>query len=75
MAITTSEPPPAIGARRSIRPDVHGTVTAPFEAVREAFVENFSKRRELGGACCVFHHGEAVVDLWGGIRNEQTGEP
>src|SRR6185503_8300609 len=30
---------------------------------------------ELGGACCAFHHGEKVVDLWGGIRNKQTREP
>ena len=22
-----------------------------------------------------YHHGEKVVDLWGGIRNKQTGEP
>ena len=30
---------------------------------------------ELGGACCAYVHGEKVVDLWGGIRNKQTGEP
>jgi len=30
---------------------------------------------ELGGACCVFRRGEKVVDLRGGIRNKQTGEP
>jgi len=43
--------------------------------VREAFAKNFVRRRELGGACCVVHRGEKVVDLWGGIRNKQTGEP
>ena len=43
--------------------------------MRDAFVENFAGRRELGGACCVYHRGEKVVDLWGGIRNKQTGEP
>jgi CubicO group peptidase (beta-lactamase class C family) len=42
--------------------------------VRDAFVENFVRRRELGGACCIFRHGEKVVDLWGGIRNKRTGE-
>jgi CubicO group peptidase (beta-lactamase class C family) len=42
--------------------------------VREAFVENFARRRELGGACCAYHHGEKVVDLWGGVRNKLTGE-
>ena len=42
--------------------------------MRDAFVENFVRRRELGGACCIFRHGEKVVDLWGGIRNKRTGE-
>ena len=53
---------------------VHGHVSPGFEAVREAFVENFARRRELGGACCAYHRGERVVDLWGGIRNKETGE-
>jgi len=54
---------------------VGGHVTRGFEAVREAFAENFAKRGELGGACSVYLHGEQVVDLWGGIRNKRTGEP
>jgi CubicO group peptidase (beta-lactamase class C family) len=60
---------------RTASPSVEGHVSRGFEAVREAFVENFTRRRELGGACCVYHHDEKVVDLWGGIRNKQTGEP
>jgi CubicO group peptidase (beta-lactamase class C family) len=54
---------------------IQGRVSPGFEAVGEAFVENFAQRRELGGACCAFHRGEKVVDLWGGIRNKQTDEP
>lgn len=54
---------------------IEGYVSAGFEAVRDAFAENFSRRHELGGACCVYHRGEKVVDLWGGLRNEATGEP
>jgi CubicO group peptidase (beta-lactamase class C family) len=53
---------------------VEGHVQHGFEAVREAFAENFTRRRELGGACCAYHRGEKVVDLWGGSRNKQTGE-
>jgi CubicO group peptidase (beta-lactamase class C family) len=59
----------------SDRLEIQGHVSRGFEAVREAFVENFARRRELGGACCAYHRGEKVVDLWGGIRNKQTGEP
>jgi len=54
---------------------IHGFARSRFEAVREAFVENFERRNELGAACCIYHHGEKVVDLWGGVRNESTGAP
>ena len=59
----------------SARPRVDGQVSRRFEPVREAFVDNFARRHELGGACCAYHHGEIAVDLWGGSRNKQTGEP
>jgi len=54
---------------------IEGHVAAGFESVRDAFAENFSKHDELGGACCVYYRGQKVVDLWGGLRNEATGEP
>jgi CubicO group peptidase (beta-lactamase class C family) len=54
---------------------VQGYVSKGFEGVRDAFLENFSHRSELGAACCVYREGEKVVDLWGGIRNKATGEP
>jgi CubicO group peptidase (beta-lactamase class C family) len=54
---------------------VDGQVTPGFEAVREAFADNFSRHKELGGACCAWYQGEKVVDLWGGIRNKETGAP
>jgi CubicO group peptidase (beta-lactamase class C family) len=63
---------PMVNTRNS---EIHGQVSKGFEAVRDAFVENFSRRRELGAACCVYRSGERVVDLWGGIRNKVTGEP
>lgn len=56
-------------------PAVHGRACPGFQRVRDAFADNFLHRGELGGACCAYHHGEKVVDLWGGIRNKQTGEP
>jgi CubicO group peptidase (beta-lactamase class C family) len=57
------------------RVTVEGRVSPGFEAVREVFADNFARRGELGGACCAYYRGEKVVDLWGGIRNKQTGEP
>ena len=43
--------------------------------MRDAFETNFADRGESGGACCAYHHGEKVVDLWGGVRNARTSEP
>jgi len=54
---------------------IEGHVSPGFEPVRDAFAENFARRRELGGACCVYHRGKKVVDLWGGVRHKATGEP
>jgi hypothetical protein len=46
-----------------------GFVKPGFEAVRETFAENFTRRNELGAACCIYYQGEKAVDPWGGIRN------
>ena len=54
---------------------IEGSVSKGFEPVREAFVENFTRRGELGGACCIYQDGEKVVDLWGGVRDRASGEP
>ena len=54
---------------------VDGTVRPGFEPVRDAFVENFRRRGELGAACAIYRHGEQVVDLWGGVRDKASGEP
>ena len=53
---------------------ISGITKPGFEVVREAFIENFTRRNELGAACCIYYQGEKVVDLWGGIRNKTTGE-
>jgi CubicO group peptidase (beta-lactamase class C family) len=54
---------------------VDGQVGQGFEAMRRTFDENFARRGELGGACCAYRRGEKVADLWGGVRNQRTGEP
>jgi len=54
---------------------ISGFTKPGFEAVHRAFADNFERRNELGAACCVYHYGEKVVDLWGGVRDKATGEP
>lgn len=53
---------------------VSGFARPKFEAVRDAFVGNFERRHERGGACAVYYRGELVADVWGGVRNKQ-GDP
>lgn len=54
---------------------ISGHVRPGFEAVADAFAENFVSRGELGGACAMYVDGEAVVDLWGGVRSARTRQP
>jgi CubicO group peptidase (beta-lactamase class C family) len=56
-------------------PRIEGSVSGGWEPVRQAFVDNFLHRGERGGACCIYHHGEKVVDLWGGVRDRKSGAP
>jgi CubicO group peptidase (beta-lactamase class C family) len=52
---------------------IEGHCSAEFNAVRLAFERNFEARGEQGAACCVYHRGAKVVDLWGGLRS--SGKP
>ncbi len=78
MTVVVRKQPRALtnSPKRTRRPPpIEGHVSPGFDAVRDAFAENFTRRHELGGACCVYHRGEKVVDLWSGVRNRSTGEP
>ncbi|MEV5382047.1 serine hydrolase domain-containing protein [Streptomyces sp. NPDC052721] len=54
---------------------IYGEVVAGFEAVRDAFAENFAEREDIGAAVCVYRDGRPVVDLWGGSADPRTGRP
>jgi CubicO group peptidase (beta-lactamase class C family) len=46
-----------------------------FERVQEEFERGFGERGEHGAAFAAVVDGVPVVDLWGGIADEQTGAP
>ena len=54
--------------------EIDGFVALGFERVQAVFEENFERRGDVGAAFALYHHGELVVDLWGGIRDRDTGE-
>lgn len=49
--------------------EVHGFVSRGYEAVRDAFTENFTRRGEVGAACCVYHKNRKIVALAGDQRD------
>ena len=55
--------------------EIHGSVVPGFEAVADAFAQNFAEHGEVGAACAVLVAGEPVVDLWAGTADPATGRP
>ncbi len=54
---------------------ITGLVEPGFEAVRDAFADNFQLGRELGAAFCVHVDGRKVVDLCGGSFDSAHTKP
>src|SRR4051812_27210729 len=54
---------------------VSGVCDPAFDAVRRAFVANFTERGEVGAAVCVVRDGEVVVDLVGGWVDAERTRP
>ena len=46
-----------------------GNYAPEFQAVVDAFIENFKVEDEVGAACSVMLNGRTVVDIYGGWRN------
>jgi CubicO group peptidase (beta-lactamase class C family) len=55
--------------------DIDGTVERGIEPVADAFAANFGANGDIGAAVCVYRHGRAVVDLWGGLADTAQGRP
>ena len=55
--------------------NIDGEVAPGYEPVREAFAANFEQHGEVGAAFALYRHGQKVVDLWGGVADEETGRP
>jgi CubicO group peptidase (beta-lactamase class C family) len=54
---------------------ITGRVEPGFEAVREAFADNFEQGREIGAAFCAHVEGRKVVDLCGGSFDRTGTRP
>ncbi len=54
---------------------LHGSVSRRFVAVRDELARIFRDGSELGASLAVWHDGELVVDLWGGLRDRARSLP
>lgn len=54
---------------------VSGFVAPGFDIVQEAFATNFRSRGEVGAAFAAHVDGELVVDLWGGVADQESQAP
>jgi len=48
---------------------LNGICERGFEAVLDAFVENYRSEEEVGSAVSVVVDGRTVIDLWGGWKD------
>jgi len=48
---------------------IHGYVHPKFWRVARALERQLGRSRDGGAAVCVYHRGEKVVDVWGGVRD------
>ena len=53
--------------------NTQGVVKPGYEAVRDAFQDDFNNGGEVGAAWCVYVNGEVAVDLWGSAADPATG--
>ena len=56
-------------------PAVQGQVAPGFEPLAQQFAQAFARGEEIGASLCVYHRGERVVDLWGGLADTATRTP
>jgi CubicO group peptidase (beta-lactamase class C family) len=55
--------------------DVQGTCDERFKAVRDVLATNLDNGQDVGASVAVVVDGELVVDIWGGVIDQDTGAP
>jgi CubicO group peptidase (beta-lactamase class C family) len=55
--------------------DISGSCAAGFGAVKDAFAANFEHAGDVGASVALVHHGQLIVDLWGGHLDVERTRP
>jgi len=77
MLIAMKQPHPSSPARTTVlnQGTVQGQYAPRFEPLAARFVRSFERGEEVGASLCVYHRGEQVVDLWGGVADTASHTP
>lgn len=54
---------------------IHGSCDPRFEGMREVLAQQIENGEHVGYGVAVYHRGQQVVDLWGGLSDEAAGTP
>jgi CubicO group peptidase (beta-lactamase class C family) len=54
---------------------IQGLCDVAFEAVKNAFINNFNEHAEVGASLCIRVGDEVKVDLWGGLASVEKQTP
>jgi CubicO group peptidase (beta-lactamase class C family) len=54
---------------------IAGQYAEGFAPLAAQFSAHFKTQQEIGASLCVYHRGEMVVDLWGGLADTETKAP
>ncbi|MFN3257766.1 MAG: serine hydrolase domain-containing protein [Ilumatobacter sp.] len=55
--------------------EINGHVATGYQAVADAFEQNFVEFPELGAGFALYADGELKVDVWAGVADKATGRP
>jgi CubicO group peptidase (beta-lactamase class C family) len=55
--------------------EVHGTCDDRFIGVRDVLAANLDNGQDVGASVAVIVDGKMVVDIWGGLIDQETGAP
>jgi CubicO group peptidase (beta-lactamase class C family) len=58
-----------------VAPTIEGECESRFDRVKQAFIENFERRGEVGAAVTVIIGGRPVLDLWAGHADAARTRP
>lgn len=54
---------------------LQGYFSPAFEPLAAQFATAFTTGQEIGASLCVYHRGDMVVDLWGGLADRASAAP